>query len=162
YASAPPCPSPRLCRCLKSPPRWPCSPALRLHRTPSHGIVLRWNGPLQVPTFERVDRPMPSEHAVDLLVALDRSAAAEGLTRQLYAQLRDAILSGRLRAGERLPPTRELARELGVARLTVAMAYDWLRAEGFVFGRVGAGTFVAPAFGESRSPLDASPAGPAG
>ncbi len=97
---------------------------------------------------------MVSEHPVDLLVALDRSdAAAEGLTRQLYAQLRDAILTGRLRAGERLPPTRELAHELGVARLTVATAYDWLRAEGFVFGRVGAGTFVASAFGEARPAL---------
>src|SRR5262249_53524913 len=48
--------------------------------------------------------------------------------------------------GERLPPTRDLAQHLHVARLTVATAYDWLRAEGYVYGRVGAGTFVAPVF----------------
>lgn len=92
---------------------------------------------------------MPQERSVDLLITLDRSEdAPEGLTRQLYAQLRQAILAGRLRAGERLPPTRDFARRLGVARLTAATAYDWLRAEGYVYGRVGAGTFVAPALGE--------------
>src|SRR5207248_9787181 len=85
--------------------------APQLPPTSSRGMV-RWrNGSTQVPPLKRLDRPMTSEHAVDLLVALDRSdAAVEGLTRQLYAQLRDAILTGRLRAGERLPPTRELAR----------------------------------------------------
>src|SRR5690349_19946776 len=93
--------------------------------------------------------PMSHERSVDLLLSLDRtSTASEGLTRQIYAQLRAAVLSGRLRAGERLPPTRDLARHLGVARLTVATAYDWLRAEGYVYGRVGAGTFVAPALGD--------------
>jgi GntR family transcriptional regulator/MocR family aminotransferase len=85
--------------------------------------------------------------AADLFLNLDRTESApEGLTRQIYAQLRAAILDGRLRAGDRLPPTRALARELGVARLTVATAFDWLRAEGYVYGRVGAGTFVAAAF----------------
>ncbi|HEX8034404.1 MAG TPA: PLP-dependent aminotransferase family protein [Ktedonobacterales bacterium] len=93
---------------------------------------------------------MPNAHAVDLLITLDRSdTAAEGLTRQVYSQLRGAIVSGRLRAGERLAPTRDLARQLGVARLTVATAYEWLRAEGYVYGRVGAGTFVAPIFSEA-------------
>jgi GntR family transcriptional regulator/MocR family aminotransferase len=83
----------------------------------------------------------------DLFLNLDRAEAApEGLTRQIYAQLRAAILDGRLRAGDRLPPTRTLAQQLGVARLTVATAFDWLRAEGYVYGRVGAGTFVAAAF----------------
>ncbi|MGH2501090.1 MAG: GntR family transcriptional regulator, partial [Ktedonobacterales bacterium] len=91
---------------------------------------------------------------LDLLITLDRSgAAAEGLTRQIYAQLRQAILSGRLRAGDRLPPSRALAQELDVARLTVATAYDWLRAEGYVAGRVGAGTFVAPVF-EGYAPVE--------
>jgi GntR family transcriptional regulator/MocR family aminotransferase len=85
--------------------------------------------------------------AADLFLNLDRTESApEGLTRQIYAQLRAAILDGRLRAGDRLPPTRTLARELGVARLTVATAFDWLRAEGYVYGRVGAGTFVAAVF----------------
>jgi GntR family transcriptional regulator / MocR family aminotransferase len=80
--------------------------------------------------------------AADLFLDLDRTdSAPEGLTRQIYAHLRAAILDGRLRAGDRLPPTRALARELGVAT-----AFDWLRAEGYVYGRVGAGTFVAAAF----------------
>ena len=91
---------------------------------------------------------------LDLLITLDRTGdAAEGLTRQIYAQLRQAILSGRLRAGDRLPPSRALAQELDVARLTVATAYDWLRAEGYVSGRVGAGTFVAPVF-EGYAPVE--------
>jgi GntR family transcriptional regulator/MocR family aminotransferase len=91
---------------------------------------------------------------LDLLITLDRSGeAAEGLTRQIYAQVRQAILSGRLRAGDRLPPSRALAQELDVARLTVATAYDWLRAEGYVSGRVGAGTFVAPVF-EGYAPVE--------
>jgi GntR family transcriptional regulator/MocR family aminotransferase len=94
-------------------------------------------------------------HAVDLLVTLDRSdGATEGLTRQVYAQVREAIIAGRLRPGERLPPTREFARRLGVARLTVATAYEWLRAEGYVVGRVGAGTFVAAVFIDGAGGVD--------
>src|SRR5260370_26575196 len=90
---------------------------------------------------------MGTRRSTDLLLNVQRDAQdGEGLTRQIYAQLRAAILDGRLRAGDRLPPSRVLAAELGVARLTVATAYDWLRAEGYVFGRVGAGTFVAPVF----------------
>jgi len=64
------------------------------------------------------------------------------LAASIYRQLLDAILDGRLRSGERLPPTRELARELDVSRNTVAVAYERLTAEGFLIGRVGAGTFV--------------------
>jgi GntR family transcriptional regulator / MocR family aminotransferase len=98
----------------------------------------------------------------DLLIALDRTDnAAEGLTRQIYAQLRSAILTGRLRAGDRIPPSRELAHDLDVARLTVATAYEWLQAEGFVYGRVGAGTFVSSVF-DGQTDLDESDAhGPA-
>ncbi|SEG70976.1 transcriptional regulator, GntR family [Thermomonospora echinospora] len=71
------------------------------------------------------------------------SLAGRGdLATRIYRQLLDAVLDGRLRAGERLPSTRELARRLGVSRNTVAVAYDRLTAEGFLVGRVGAGTFV--------------------
>jgi GntR family transcriptional regulator/MocR family aminotransferase len=65
------------------------------------------------------------------------------LAARIYRQLLDAILDGRLRPGERLPPTRELARSLEVSRNTVAAAYERLTADGFLAGRVGAGTFVA-------------------
>jgi GntR family transcriptional regulator/MocR family aminotransferase len=64
------------------------------------------------------------------------------LARQVYRAVRAAILDGSLRRGERLPATRELARRLGISRNTVALAYDWLVAEGLVSGRRGAGSFV--------------------
>src|SRR3954447_24573232 len=71
------------------------------------------------------------------------SLAGRGdLSARIYRQLRDAVLDGRLRAGERLPPTRELARRLTGSRNTVAVAYDRLTADGFLTGRVGAGTYV--------------------
>ncbi len=51
-------------------------------------------------------------------------------------------MEGRLRAGERLPPSRELADSLDVSRNTVTIAYEQLAAEGVVSGRIGSGTFV--------------------
>ena len=75
-----------------------------------------------------------------MLLPLD----AQGpLYLQVYRTLRKAILSGVLRAGSRLPATRSLAVELSVSRNVVLLAYDQLRAEGYVQGRVGSGTFVA-------------------
>ncbi len=53
------------------------------------------------------------------------------------------ILSSRLRPGDRLPPGRNLAKELGVARVIVSQAYEQLVMEGYVTGKTGAGTFVA-------------------
>jgi GntR family transcriptional regulator / MocR family aminotransferase len=66
----------------------------------------------------------------------------QDLTGQIYRQVRDAILDGRPRAGEVLPPTRELARRLAVSRSTVGAAYDRLMGEGFIETRIGAGTYV--------------------
>src|SRR5690348_13204206 len=109
----------------------------------------------QEPVLHDIIRPIMHERTVDFLLPLDRRRdAPDGLTQQIYARLRAAILSGRLRAGDRLPPTRDLAKQLGVARLTVSTAYEWLRAEGYVYGRVGAGTYVAPVFGESRPAVE--------
>ena len=78
----------------------------------------------------------------NVFTALDRSSAT-ALHRQLYNQLRDAILAGRLSAGTRLPSTRELAHELGLARNTVLNAFDQLYAEGYLARRVGDGTYVS-------------------
>jgi GntR family transcriptional regulator/MocR family aminotransferase len=64
------------------------------------------------------------------------------LAAQIYRQLLDAVLDGRLRAGERLPATRTLAGQLRVSRNTVSVAYERLTAEGYLDGRVGAGTYV--------------------
>ena len=63
--------------------------------------------------------------------------------RQLYRILEEGVRSRRLPAGLRLPPTREMARALGIARNTVVHAYDQLTLEGFLSSRVGRGTFVA-------------------
>ncbi|MBT2226421.1 PLP-dependent aminotransferase family protein [Nonomuraea sp. NEAU-A123] len=73
------------------------------------------------------------------------------LAAQVYRQLLDAILDGRLRSGERLPPTRELAKRLEISRNTVAVAYDRLVADGFLVGRAGAGTFVSAERVRARS-----------
>ena len=66
------------------------------------------------------------------------------LFRQLYLQLRAAILSRRLRPGTKLPSTRELAAQLGVSRSAVVAAYDQLLAEGYTSGRHGSGTYISP------------------
>ena len=75
------------------------------------------------------------------LVALD-SRSETPLYQQVYGRLRDAILSGRLAPGARLPSTRLLAADLRVSRNTVSLAFDQLRAEGYLAGRLRAGTFV--------------------
>jgi len=66
----------------------------------------------------------------------------DDLARQIYRHIRSAIVSGRLGRGDRLPPTRELARRLDVSRNTVSLAYEWLVSEGLLSGRKGAGSFV--------------------
>ncbi|MGC4111870.1 MAG: PLP-dependent aminotransferase family protein [Nocardioides sp.] len=62
---------------------------------------------------------------------------------RIYRALREAVLDGRLAPGERVPGTRDLARQLDVARGTVTAAYDRLGAEGFLETRSGSGTYVA-------------------
>ena len=78
----------------------------------------------------------------ELLVRLDRSAA-EPLRAQLETSLREAIRDGRLRGGERLPSSRELARGLGVSRGMVQECYGQLLAEGYLTSRGGSATRVA-------------------
>ena len=65
------------------------------------------------------------------------------LSGEIYRQLRYAITEGRLRPGDCLPASRDLARSLQVSRTTVTVAYDRLAGEGFVVTRVGAGTYVS-------------------
>ena len=75
-------------------------------------------------------------------LALNRDAPA-ALHRQLEAGLRSAIAEGRLQPGAPLPGTRTLAEELGVARITVATAYEQLVAEGYLDASARSGTRVA-------------------
>jgi GntR family transcriptional regulator / MocR family aminotransferase len=64
------------------------------------------------------------------------------LQRQIYQQWREAILTGRFRAGERVPSTREMAGSLAVSRGTVSEAWEQLIAEGYLETVQGSGTFV--------------------
>ena len=93
-----------------------------------------------------------------LLVRLDRSAG-QPLRAQLEASLREAIRGGRLRAGERLPSSRELARALGVSRGMVQECYGQLLAEGYLTSRTGSATRVAGISGQQAG--DQPAAGPA-
>jgi GntR family transcriptional regulator/MocR family aminotransferase len=100
---------------------------------------------------------------VDLHISLPGPGArvSGDLTSRIYRQLREAILDGRLRPGERLPPTRVLAGRLEVSRNTVAIAYERLTAEGFLVARVGSGTFVTGRRVAARAPGRTAPAGAA-
>ena len=79
-----------------------------------------------------------------LAVALDR-ADPRPLGAQLADQVRRQVTDGRLGAGDRLPSSRALARDLGVARAVTEQAYAQLVAEGWLEGRHGSGTFVCAA-----------------
>ena len=76
----------------------------------------------------------------------------EPLRQRVYRQLRAAIETGTFAPGARLPPSREHARVLGVARNTVLWALERLRVEGYVVARVGAGSYVAPGLPVLRAP----------
>ena len=66
------------------------------------------------------------------------------LREQLRTQLVGAVEEGRLLPGDRLPPSRQLARDLGIARGTVVDVYDQLVHDGYLVARTGSGTSVAP------------------
>ena len=74
---------------------------------------------------------------------LDRTSKVP-VYRQLSAALRQAVAVGSLRAGARLPSTRSLAAQLGVARSTVATVFEQIAAERYIESRQGSGFFVAP------------------
>jgi GntR family transcriptional regulator/MocR family aminotransferase len=85
--------------------------------------------------------PKPAAKII-LNIAVDPSDDVP-LHRQVYSAIKQLILEGRLRAGDRLPSTRVIAGELGISRTTVLNAVEQLTLEGFVSGRVGSGTRVS-------------------
>jgi len=88
---------------------------------------------------------MPSESWAELYPwQLDR-ASRTPFFRQIYAQIRRAVLSGALGPGTKLPSSRALAVSLGVARASVVAVYEQLLTEGYIETRRGAGTFVSAA-----------------
>src|SRR5882672_10554170 len=93
-----------------------------------------------------------------LPIELDR-ARRTPLAVQIYGAIREAIETGRLAAGARLPSWRDLAAQLGVSRGTVRVAYERLINEQFAIGMGAAGTRVAERTSRSSTP-DWSPEAP--
>jgi GntR family transcriptional regulator/MocR family aminotransferase len=87
-------------------------------------------------------------------IPLDRKSVVP-LYRQIESYLRHGILSGSLAADTRLPASRQLARDLGVSRITVENAYAELETDGLIYSRMGSGTYVLPV----RPPLTLSTTG---
>jgi GntR family transcriptional regulator/MocR family aminotransferase len=83
--------------------------------------------------------------------------AEEGLQRWLYKALREAITSGRLPGGSVLPGTRTLAHQYGLARGTVARAYEQLLSEGYLVTRAGSGTRVSADLPDHKYPVITTP-----
>lgn len=75
-------------------------------------------------------------------IPLDREREVP-LYVQIREFLRESIMSGKLPAGTRLPASRQLARDLGVSRVTVETAYADLEAEGLIARRTGSGSYVS-------------------
>ena len=101
--------------------------------------------------------------AAELLVTLDRTSRTP-LRAQLENAVRDAVRTGRLGGGDRLPSSRMLASDLGLSRGVVQECYEQLAAEGYLLSRTGSGTIVAGAAGAdladprpSRAPAPAGP-----
>lgn len=89
--------------------------------------------------------------------------AGEPVIRQIYDQVRGAIVQSALKPGDRLPSSRDFAQRLGVARASVVAAYDLLLAEGYAVGRPGSGTYVSTdlsGVAELKPPADAAPRSP--
>lgn len=109
---------------------------------------------------------MPRRHSFSSFRAFSIDTnSSEPLHRQLYNELRAAILGGRLPSGCRLPASRELAQVTGLSRNTVLSAYDQLIAEGYIESRAGSGTYVASSLpdqvlsGPTMEPLPTSDRG---
>ena len=89
---------------------------------------------------------------MDLALLLDKTSPLP-LHQQLYEALRQAILSGKLLPGEKLPSTRALAQSLSVSRGTVKLGYEQLLHEGYLEAVTGAGTFVCQQISEQSLPV---------
>src|SRR6185437_7065752 len=97
----------------------------------------------------------PSRHPLPALVALELDRASRvPVFQQIARQLRKKIVAHALLPGTRLPPSRELASHLAVARNCVIEAYDELIAEGILEGRGRHGTFVAVSVPDVRAASD--------
>jgi len=104
----------------------------------------------------------PRAGAVGIDLHLHLDMAGSRIRAGLEAALRDAARAGRLGAGTRLPSSRDLAADLGIARNTVADAYGQLVAEGWLEARTGSGTWVAEQATSVAGPVGRPAPGPVG
>lgn len=77
-----------------------------------------------------------------IYINIDRTVK-ESLTKQIYKHIKEAILFGTIQPGEKLPSTRELSRDINVARNMVIESYEQLIAEGYAYSKNGSGTYVS-------------------
>ena len=97
-----------------------------------------------------------AKNATDPGVDLHLELSGSRVRLALETALRDAVRTGRLGPGTRLPSSRALAADLGLARNTVAEVYSQLVAEGWLTARTGSGTSVARAWACDRCPSTAA------
>jgi GntR family transcriptional regulator/MocR family aminotransferase len=86
-------------------------------------------------------------------IVLERNSS-QLLSAQIYRQLKERGLAGSLSPGNRLPSTRTMVSELGVARATIVETFERLVAEDLLESRVGAGTHVSQALNARVPPVD--------
>ncbi|MFF7212913.1 PLP-dependent aminotransferase family protein [Streptomyces sp. NPDC008238] len=108
------------------------------------------------PQTNSAAEPPSSSFGADLHLELHGTKLRTGLTDAL----REAVRTGRLAPGTRLPPSRTLAADLGVSRNTVVEAYAELVAEGWLTAQQGSGTRVAPRAEPQGPPAGAPVTGP--
>lgn len=97
-------------------------------------------GLFERPKRAAMTRPLSSTSTLDL--GIDR-ADRESIQEQIARQIRELVLQGRLRPQAKLPSSRVLSEELGIARATVVAAFEQLSGEGYLETRSGSATRVA-------------------
>lgn len=95
-----------------------------------------------------------------VVIAIDRKSP-KPLHRQIYDAYRAGIVGRNLRAGQQIPSSRALARELGISRIPVLNAYSQLLAEGYFESRKGTGTFVSSSLPDELVSVNAGRSGAA-
>ena len=78
---------------------------------------------------------------MDLIIS---SKTSKPIYEQISSQIKEIVMSGKLKPGDPIPSMRALARSLHISVITVQKAYDGLQQAGFIETAVGRGTFLAP------------------
>lgn len=94
-----------------------------------------------------------------VITASFRRDTGESIQQQLYLRVRELILTGELSIGQRMPSSRVMAQELGIARNTVAAAFEQLQSEGYLVSKIGSGTTVSEKLPEELLTTSAQPSG---